>query len=173
MGISEHSVNPATTSYFLRLDYVLNQYTGIYIVSRPNREKVFVMHKTVIKVRGYHLDLYQHVNNARYLEFLEEARWNYLEDSGDLAYFAQHKLAWIIANININYRDAAKMGDTLEISTCFSKIGSKSAVVKQVITYQGSEKVVADADITIVCLDIRTGKPLPIEGELRQRLEQQ
>ncbi|MEP8710355.1 hypothetical protein ABKV66_22685, partial [Enterobacter hormaechei] len=31
--------------------------------------------QTQIKVRGYHLDVYQHVNNARYLEFLEEARW--------------------------------------------------------------------------------------------------
>lgn len=29
--------------------------------------------QTQIKVRGYHLDVYQHVNNARYLEFLEEA----------------------------------------------------------------------------------------------------
>ncbi|XLM23374.1 thioesterase, partial [Chromobacterium piscinae] len=33
-------------------------------------------HHTRIKVRGYHLDLFGHVNNARYLEFLEEARWN-------------------------------------------------------------------------------------------------
>ncbi len=35
--------------------------------------------QTQIKVRGYHLDVYQHVNNARYLEFLEEARWDGLE----------------------------------------------------------------------------------------------
>lgn len=32
--------------------------------------------QTQIKVRGYHLDVYQHVNNARYPEFLEEARWD-------------------------------------------------------------------------------------------------
>jgi thioesterase-3 len=25
--------------------------------------------QTQIKVRGFHLDVYQHVNNARYLEF--------------------------------------------------------------------------------------------------------
>ncbi|MEO9273816.1 hypothetical protein ABFY09_03070 [Marinomonas sp. 5E14-1] len=25
-----------------------------------------------IKVRGYHLDVFQHINNACYLEFLEE-----------------------------------------------------------------------------------------------------
>ena len=38
--------------------------------------------QTQIKVRGYHLDVYQHVNNARYLEFLEEARWDGLEKIG-------------------------------------------------------------------------------------------
>ena len=31
-----------------------------------------MLNKTQIKVRGYHLDLFQHVNNARYLEFIEE-----------------------------------------------------------------------------------------------------
>ena len=37
------------------------------------------MVKTKIKVYGYHLDMYGHVNNARYLEFLETARWQLIE----------------------------------------------------------------------------------------------
>lgn len=129
-------------------------------------------HLTQIKVRGYHLDIYQHVNNARYLEFLEEARWSYLEDSGDVAYFEQLNLAWVIVNININYRFAATNGQTLEIATQFSQIGSKSAVIHQVIKVQGSDTVVADADITFVCLDRSTGKAALIDGALKQRLEQ-
>lgn len=129
-------------------------------------------HLTQIKVRGYHLDIYQHVNNARYLEFLEEARWSYLEDAGDVAFFAELKLAWVIVNININYRQAATNGQTLNIATQFSKIGSKSAVIHQVISIAGSDTVVADADITFVCLDQRTGKAVPIEGELLTRLSQ-
>lgn len=131
-----------------------------------------MQHKTLIKVRGYHLDIYQHVNNARYLEFLEEARWGYLEDSGDIEWFAKHKLAWIIVNININYRVAATMGDTLEIFTRFSKIGGKSAVVKQEVRIAGKDAIAADAEVTIVCLDQKTGKPVVIEGELKSRLEQ-
>lgn len=129
-------------------------------------------HKTLIKVRGYHLDVYQHVNNARYLEFLEEARWSYLEDHGDVAWFAKQKLAWVIVNININYRDAATMGQTLEIQTRFSKIGSKSAAIHQAIYIAGTDKLVADADITFVCLDQQTGKAVAIDGDLKQRLEQ-
>ncbi|WP_019677195.1 acyl-CoA thioesterase [Arsukibacterium perlucidum] len=131
-----------------------------------------MQHKTLIKVRGYHLDIYQHVNNARYLEFLEEARWGYLEDSGDIEWFAKHKLAWIIVNININYRVAATMGDTLEIFTRFSKIGGKSAVVKQEVRIAGKDAIAADAEVTIVCLDQQTGKAVAIDGELKQRLEQ-
>lgn len=129
-------------------------------------------HTTQIKVRGYHLDIYQHVNNARYLEFLEEARWGYLEDSGDIEWFAKHNLAWVIVNININYRVAATMGDSLQISTRFSKVGGKSAVVTQEVRIAGSDKIAADAEVTFVCLDQQTGRAVAIDGELKQRLEQ-
>lgn len=127
-------------------------------------------HQTAIKVRGYHLDIYQHVNNARYLEFLEEARWAYLEDCGDVEYFTSQRLAWVIVNININYRNAATNGQTLQIATQFSKIGGKSAVIHQLVTVAGTDTVVADADITFVCLDQRSGKAVAIEGELLARL---
>lgn len=53
------------------------------------------MHQIDIKVRGYHLDLYGHVNNARYLEFLEEARWAYFDDEADLvAYMHEALPSW-------------------------------------------------------------------------------
>lgn len=129
-------------------------------------------HRSVIKVRGFHLDIYQHVNNARYLEFLEEARWAYLEESGDIEFFDSIGLAWVIVNININYRQAATAGQTIEINTFLSKVGSKSAVFHQEITLQGTETVVADADITFVVLDQKTGKAVAIEGTLLERFQQ-
>ena len=129
-------------------------------------------HKSEIKVRGFHLDIYQHVNNARYLEFLEEARWEYLEETGDIAFFQSLGLAWVIVNININYRAAATMGQTLEIDTGLSKLGGKSAVFHQQITVKGTDIVVADADITFVLMDQKTGKAIPIEAQIRDRMAQ-
>lgn len=128
-------------------------------------------HSSQIKVRGFHLDIYQHVNNARYLEFLEEARWEYLEDTGDLEYFQSLGLAWVIVNININYRASATMGQTLNVTTALSKVGGKSAVFNQVITLAGTDTIVADADITFVLLNQKTGKPVKIEGEVLERME--
>ncbi|CAM3922340.1 acyl-CoA thioesterase [Rheinheimera salexigens] len=63
------------------------------------------------------------------------------------------------------------MGHTLEVQTGFSKVGSKSTVNHQAIYIADSDKLAAAADITFVCLDQKTGKAVPIDGELKSRLE--
>ncbi len=61
-------------------------------------------HLTVIKVRGYHCDFYGHVNNARYLELMEEARWQYLEAGMGLEYWSDRGLGFVVAGIEIKYK---------------------------------------------------------------------
>ncbi len=43
------------------------------------------------------------MNNARYLEFLEEARWDGLENSESFQWLTAHNIAFVVSNININY----------------------------------------------------------------------
>ncbi|EOC1341689.1 YbgC/FadM family acyl-CoA thioesterase [Cronobacter dublinensis] len=127
--------------------------------------------QTQIKVRGYHIDVYQHVNNARYLEFLEEARWDGLENDESYKWMMAHNIAFIVVNININYRRPAVLGDVLTITSEMKQLNGKSGVLSQVITLGPEDEVVADALITFVCVDLKTQKALPIEGELREKLE--
>ncbi len=70
---------------------------------------------THIRVRGFHIDVFQHVNNARYLEFLEEARWEWLDGEPAAQWMAENQIAFIVVNININYRRPAVLGDLLRI----------------------------------------------------------
>lgn len=128
-------------------------------------------HLTDIKVRGYHLDLYGHVNNARYLEFLEEARWGFTEAHGSIDYFTKASLAFVIVNINIDYRRAALMGEELSIATAMQKIGSRSAVIHQRVTLKGTDTVVAEADVTFVIYSAKQGSAIALDGELRQQFE--
>lgn len=46
----------------------------------PDNRSQNVSSVIVLKVRGYHVDVFGHVNHARYLEFLEEARWAFFEE---------------------------------------------------------------------------------------------
>ena len=86
-----------------------------------------------IKVRGYHLDVYQHVNNARYLEFLEEARWDGLENSDSFQWMTAHNISFVVVNININYRRPAVLSDLLTITSQLQQLNGKSGILSQVI----------------------------------------
>jgi thioesterase-3 len=126
--------------------------------------------QTFIKVRGFHIDVYQHVNNARYLEFLETARWEWLDDSPGFQWMLKKNIAFILVNININYRKPAVLGDVLQIDSQLEQLNDKSGVLRQIITC-ASEPVV-DALLTFVCIDLATQKALPLQGELREKLRE-
>ncbi|MCT4709447.1 YbgC/FadM family acyl-CoA thioesterase [Enterobacteriaceae bacterium H11S18] len=128
--------------------------------------------QTQIKVRGYHMDVYQHVNNARYLEFLEEARWEGLESTDGFQWMNERNIAFIVVNINISYRRPAVLGDVLRITSSLQQLSGKSGLLSQVVTLEPEGQAVADALLTFVCIDLKTQKSLPIEGELREKLEQ-
>ena len=125
---------------------------------------------TEIKVRGYHADFYGHVNNARYLEFFEEDRWAQMESKIDLRKWAEKGLVFLVVNINVNYRRAVPVGETLLVTTRLEKIGNRSVVLKQEILVKESRAVAADAVITFVITD-RSGRAVTMDGEMRQEIE--
>lgn len=124
-----------------------------------------------ITVRGYHLDVYQHVNNARYLEFLEEGRWVHLNSQNLFEEFKKRNLGFAVVNININYRIGARMNDVLVVSTKTDRYTSRTAIMKQVITLKGTDKVVADAEITFVIFDLEKNKAIAIDDDIKALLE--
>lgn len=125
-----------------------------------------MVHTIEIKVRGYHLDMFGHVNNARYLEFLEEGRWAAFDGKADLQQLARKGFAFTVVNININYRRPAFMNEVLYIETELVKLGRRSGVMHQMVKLQGTDVVVADADVTFVMFDGQKQKAAIMEGEV-------
>jgi thioesterase-3 len=130
-----------------------------------------MVHSIDIKVRGYHLDGFGHVNNARYLEFLEEARWAAFEEKVDLQQWAGRGYMFTVVNININYRRPAYINEVLHIETSIAKLGRRSGVVRQEISLQGTDNRVADADVTFVLFDTRQQRTALLEGDLLEALQ--
>ncbi len=128
-------------------------------------------HEIALTVRGYHLDLYGHVNNARYLEFLEEARWAWFEDRTDLERILGGEVQMVMVRLEINYRYPAGIGDRLAITTRLGEVRTRSAVFHQEIRLVSTSAPVVDADITVVIVD-DTGRAIPIEGTYREFLDQ-
>ncbi|MDQ7731125.1 thioesterase family protein [Halomonas sp. SpR1] len=123
-----------------------------------------------LRVRGFHLDGYGHVNNARYLEFMEEGRWDFFDQHpAMIKQLHQAGRAFVVVNLNIDYLAAAGHGDDLEIMTGIVDLGERSGVCHHRIVRKDGT-VIARADLTFVLLDMRANKAAAIEGEVREAL---
>lgn len=131
-----------------------------------------MLNKTQIKVRGYHLDLFQHVNNARYLEFIEEGRWAFFDQFFERDDWMQEDFVWPVVNININFKSQANFGDLLEVQTHYTKIGNRSITMKQTIVKLPTNEVVVEADVTYVCFSKAAKAAVPFPDDIRQKVEQ-
>ncbi len=131
-----------------------------------------MLNKTRIKVRGYHLDLFQHVNNARYLEFIEEGRWAFFDEFFDQEDWMQQDFVWPVVNININFKSEANFGDLLEVQTRYTKIGNRSITMKQTITNVKNNDLVVEADVTYVCFSKAAKAAIPFPDDLREKVQQ-
>ncbi|WP_286230625.1 acyl-CoA thioesterase [Neobacillus mesonae] len=124
-----------------------------------------------IVVRSTEIDVNGHVNNAKYLEYLEWGRENWYENA-KLPYdkFLKMGIQTVTVNININYRKECKQNDQLSIKTRPEKVGRSSYVLFQEIYNQHGGKC-ADALVTCVTMDAETRKSREVPAELRALFE--
>jgi len=134
---------------------------------RGSMEKIVRKSHTEITVRSWTLDLYGQVSNAKFLEFLEESRWNHFQGFFESGMFMELGLAFVLVNINLNYQDAATLGDVLEVETSMNRIGSKSITIKQQIFMKGTDRQIMDGLTTFVIKDLEKGVAVPITGRMR------
>ena len=71
-----------------------------------------------LTVRSTEIDVNGHVNNAKYLEYLEWGREDWYERAGlDYAAFLEMGIQTVTVNININYRRECVQGERLIVHT--------------------------------------------------------
>lgn len=124
-----------------------------------------------IEVRCTHLDVMGHVNNAKYLEYLEWGREDWYEKVGvDFNSLIRRGLGTVVVNININYRKEATQGDILTVRTKPLKRGNKSYVLYHEITNEDGE-VVVDATVTNVVIDTKDKRSVQLINEIARYFE--
>lgn len=97
-----------------------------------------------IRVRGYELDSFGHVNNAVYLQYAETAKWEYFNDTGLLKELNKLKYFPVILENNVRYLHALHLMDTVQIDTvwkCSMGVVSFSHSFKNLATGQKVCKV--------------------------------
>ena len=122
-----------------------------------------------IRVRNYHLDGYGHVNNARYLEFLEEARWAFFEEHGLLSEI--DGLMLVVVRTDIRYRRAAIDGDVLRFEGRLKELTSRHIILTQNIVLPSGKNAV-EAESTLMVVSAESGRSISIPEPLFTLLKQ-
>ncbi len=123
-----------------------------------------------ITVQSTHLDRFGHVNNARFLEFFEWARWHWAERTGwDFEDLMAQGLDPAVVRIEIDYRTQLFFRDVVEIHTRVEQVKNRSFVLRQVMTR--GEQTVAEANVVVVLVNSRTGHSAELPTHLREILE--
>ncbi len=108
------------------------------------------MQAYTLEIFNYHLDGYRHVNNARYLEFLEAARWDFFRQHGMQEALRLARL--VVAQSNIRYRRPAELGDILHIHSRIAEVQSRKIHIAQTVCNRHRQTCV-EAGITLMPTD--------------------
>lgn len=115
------------------------------------------------EVRGYELDSFGHVNNAVYLNYNEQARWNILKESGFLNDFLQSGLFLVVVETNIRYMRELKMFDKVEVITSLKQESPYLIFYQEIFNRTTNVKAAKSKTKTLLINNERVTQDLPPE----------
>jgi acyl-CoA thioester hydrolase len=126
-------------------------------------------HRTPIAIRYGDMDSLGHVNNAKYLTYVEHARIRYVEDLG-IWDGSQSSSGMIVARVIIDYKLPLTIQDgTVDVWTRCSRLGNKSADFETLIVTRrdGALIVAANCTATGVAMDYQQNRSIPLPQSWR------
>ena len=122
-------------------------------------------HVLPIRITPDDIDFMGHVNNARYLGWVQDAvlsHWRKLAPAEELA-----SRAWVALKHEITYRKPAFLSDQVMARTVLEKVAGARAFYHTVIERGG--EVLAEVKSSWCCVDTETQRPARIRRDLARR----
>jgi acyl-CoA thioester hydrolase len=123
-----------------------------------------------IEVRYGDLDPQGHLNNAKYLTYLEQARINYIKDLGLWEGGSFMDLGMILAEVQLTFRQPVLFGQPVRVGVCVTRLGNKSLAMDYCIEDAQSGELFANASSVQVAYDYKTHKTIPVPEKWRKAI---
>ncbi len=123
-----------------------------------------------IQVRYGDLDPQWHVNNSRFLTYLEQARFEYLvalELFDGKSFF---DVGLIVADVHIAYLAPIELTQKVQVGIRVAHLGNKSIRFEYEIMDISSGQSLATAETIMVAFDYHTHTSKPVPEEWRQKI---
>ena len=123
-----------------------------------------------IEVRYGDLDPQQHVNNARYLTYIEQARIAYVQEVGLWDGKSFQEIGIILAEARVTYLAPIVWGQTIQVGMRINRLGNKSFDVNYSIEDSNTNKLHATAATVQVAYAYHTATTIPIPAKWRKTI---
>jgi len=123
-----------------------------------------------IEVRYGDLDPQGHLNNAKYLTFIEQARIQYIKYLGLWDGGSFLNIGIILADVHITFRSPIHFGQPVRVGVRVSRLGSKSLNMEFRLEDASSGEELASGSTVSVAYDYHARKTIPLPENWRNAI---
>jgi YbgC/YbaW family acyl-CoA thioester hydrolase len=124
--------------------------------------------ETEHRVRPDDIDMFQHVHNSRYFDYVLAARYEQMDTCYGMPMekFLERGFGWVVRTAHVDYKRALTMGDYFLVRTGIESIDDKGCRVAFAITNKATKKVCCDGWFDYVMIDMKTGRGAKIPEDV-------
>jgi YbgC/YbaW family acyl-CoA thioester hydrolase len=144
----------------------LTYYIAIFVLMTTTPE--YTTFQTEYRVRPDDIDMFRHVHNSKYFDYVLAARYDQMERCYGMAMevFLEKGFGWLVRSVYMDYKRPLLLGDYFIISTGIESIDEKNCRVKFIIKNKATNKICCDGWFDFVMVDINSGKAAPIPADV-------
>jgi acyl-CoA thioester hydrolase len=135
---------------------------------KPEYSPESFFHWTELRVRFRDLDALNHVNNAVFNTYFEEARVQFIEDIPEFKSSVQSGFSFVLVHLELDYVKPILFKDTILVGSAVEEFGNSSIEGFQAIYSKNNKELKAVAKTTGVWFDLKKNRPARLP-ELKNR----
>ena len=123
---------------------------------------------TELQVRPDDIDMFQHVHNSKYLDYVLAARYEQMERCYKMPMeeFMKSGFGWVVKSVNMNYRRPLGLGDVFTVTTGIAELNEKGCRAEFSIKLKKTGKISCDGWFDFVLINLQTGRGMRVTEEM-------
>ena len=136
--------------------------------ARDDSASPMILFRMPIDLRWRDLDAFNHVNNANFMTYVEEARIRWFESAGND--WLSHGRIPLLAAVQMNYRLPIPYPARVFVELLTERVGNTSLTLGHRLVDE-DDRLYADGHSVLVWIELASGRPVPLPEAVRAAAE--
>jgi YbgC/YbaW family acyl-CoA thioester hydrolase len=126
---------------------------------------------TELKVRPDDIDMFNHVHNSKYLDYVLAARYEQMETCYGMSMeeFLALGYGWVVKTAHVDFKRPLTLGESFSVTTWIVSMDEKTSKVNFEIINSKTGKISCDGWFDYALIDLKTGRSTKITDEMIER----